>query len=80
MAMACLPFSIVSSPNMEPISFSLIGSDFNDAGSRPALRILTRKSTSSCLKFPVMRPLSLMVVSRRGKESRRSSSVMPRCR
>ena len=71
---------MVSSPSMDPMRFSLIGVFFNVAGSLPARRMPTRKSTSSCVKLPVMRPLSLMVVINRGNDMICSSSTIPRWR
>ena len=56
----------------------LIGSGRSVAGKRPERRIPTRKSTSCFVKSPVIRPLSLMVVIKRGKEISRSSSMMPK--
>ncbi len=74
---ASLPRRIVSSPTIAPMVFCAIGAFFNAAGRLPAWRMPTRKSTSSCVNWPVIRPLSVIVLITRGADSRLPSSMIP---
>ena len=61
-SIASLADLIVSSPNCELIRCSLIGWLRRAAGRLPALSTSTRKSTSGCLKLPVIWPEVVIVL------------------
>ena len=68
---------IVSSPSCELIRCSLIGSLRRAAGRLPALSTSTRKSTSGCLKLPVIWPNDVIVLLIAGADCTTSSSRIP---
>ena len=77
-SMARAPERIVSAPSCGLIFCSLIGSLWSAAGRLPALSTPTRKSTSACLKLPVICPSPEIALRIVGAERSVSSRRMPR--
>ena len=76
-SIARAPERIVSAPSWGLIFCSLIGSLTRAAGRLPALSTPTRKSTSDCLKLPVIWPSPEIVLRSVGADRSVSSSRMP---
>ena len=75
-----VPARIVASPSVAPMVLSLTGCDFKLAGSAPARKILTRRSTSSFWKLPSITPLVVITALMRAADSILPSRTTARLR